>query len=249
MAGLTTQIALRSTLGASIFFIAKFLRFILFLSFIILLEQNTKTIAGYSIWQMVLFFATFNLVDVIPQFLFREVYRFRDYIVQGSFDFILTKPIPPLFRSLLGGSDVLDIPMVFASVGLSILAISKISVTLEGILLYLGLVANGLIIAFAFHVFTLSLGILTTEIDHTILLYRNLTEMGRIPVDIYFEPIRSIITFAIPIGIMMTFPPKALMALLSSDLIIISFMVSLVFLASSLYFWKFAVKRYQSASS
>lgn len=250
MMSLAAQVALRSSLGAIIFFIAKFLRFALFIVFIALLQAKTKTIAGYSIWQMVFFFATFNLVDLIPQFLFREVYRFRGYVVKGEFDYILTKPYSPLFRSLLGGSDILDLPMLILAFGLIFYTSSKLGpVNLTGIILYFLLVANAFVIALAFHIFTISIGILTTEVDNTIMLYRDITQMGRIPVDIYLDPVRSILTFAIPVGIMMTFPPKVLMGLLSAKLIIFALLFGITFLYLATSLWRYSLRHYQSASS
>lgn len=250
MSLLSAQVALRSMFGASLFFVGKLLRFFLFIVFLVLIEKSVKSIAGYSIWQMVLFYATFNLIDVIPQALFREVYRFRSYIVQGEFDFILTKPFSPLFRSLAGGSDVLDIPMIVLSLGLVIVSILNIGhITISDVALYMLLVLNGLIIATSFHIFTLCVGILTTSVDHAIMVYRDLTQLGRFPVDIYLEPIRGILTFVIPIGIMMTFPTKALMNLLEPQLILIAFAFSTGFLFASLKFWQYSLTKYQSASS
>ena len=49
------------------------------------------------------------LIDVISQFLFREVYRFRPLVVSGEFDLVLVKPVSSLFRSLAGGADVIDL--------------------------------------------------------------------------------------------------------------------------------------------
>ncbi|MBI3486013.1 ABC-2 family transporter protein [Candidatus Daviesbacteria bacterium] len=250
LTSLSSQVALRSSFGAILFFVGKILRFGLFIAFILVLESKVKSIAGYSIWQMILFFSTFNLIDVTAQFLLREVYRFRSYIVRGEFDFILIKPLPPLFRSLFGGSDILDLPILILSIILIIISMTKVGdINLTNILLFLLLTINGLIIALAFHIFTLGIGILTTEVDNTIMLYRDLTQMARFPVDIYRQPAQSLLTFVIPVGIMITFPPKALLGLLSPILIIISLTLGVVFLYLSLRLWNFGLKHYQSASS
>lgn len=245
-----SQIAFVSRLGAILFIIGKFLRFSFFLLFLILLEAKTKSIGGYSFWQIIFFFATFNLIDTIPQFFLREVYRFRYYVVSGNFDYFLTKPISPLFRSLFGGSDILDVPMILISIIFIGLASRSLGVINPlGIALFLILVLNAFIIALAIHIIVISVGVLTTEVDNTIMLYRDLTQMGRIPVDIYREPVSWIITFAIPVGIMITFPAKVLMGLLAWQLIFISLFVSSAFLFGSLRFWKFALKNYTSVST
>lgn len=250
MTKITSQIAFATRLGAVIFILGKVLRFGFFLLFLTLLISKTKAIVGYEIWQVILFFATFNLVDTVAQLFLREVYRFRYYVVSGDFDYFLVKPVSPLFRSLFGGSDVLDISMLVISVGFVIISILRIgNITVSGMLLYILLISNALTIALSLHIFILAVGILTTEVDNTLWLYRDITQMGRLPVDIYQEPIRGILTFIIPVGIMMTYPAKSLLGLLSMQSVIIAFLVSGILLYLSLKCWKFALSRYASASS
>jgi ABC-2 type transport system permease protein len=123
------------------------------------------------------------------------------------------------------------------------------NLTILNFTFYILLLINAFLIATAFHIAVLALGILTTEIDNTIMLYRDITRMGTVPIDIYKEPLRGFLTFIIPVGVMMTFPAKALMGLLSAQMVIFSFLISGIFLWGSLRFWKYALKHYSSASS
>lgn len=108
---------------------------------------------------------------------------------------------------------------------------------------------NSLVLATAFHIIVLAIGILTTAVDHTIMIYRDITSMGRVPTDIYKEPLKSIVTFILPVGILMTFPAKAMMGLLSFWGIIISISISVVVFYLSLTLWRYALTKYSSASS
>jgi ABC-2 type transport system permease protein len=180
----------------------------------------------------------------------REVYRFRTYVVSGEFDYFLSKPLSPLFRTLLGGSDILDLPMLFLSIVFVVTAAVQMEVvSFVGVLLYLVLMANAFLIALAFHIMVVALGVLTTEIDNALWMYRDLAAMGRLPIDIYQEPLRWTLTFAIPVGIMITFPSKALMGLLSTQSVAIALLIGIVFLYGSYKFWQYAIKHYSSASS
>lgn len=246
----STQIAFSSRFSALIFLIGKFMRFGLFLGLIIIISSQTKLIAGYNLWQMVLFYATFNLIDTAAQLLLREVYRFRNYVLSGDFDYFLTKPISPLFRSLFGGSDILDLPMFLISIALVVFTINQLGdVQIQFIATYFLLVSSALIIAISFHILVIALGVITTEIDNAIMLYRDLTQMGRFPVDIYREPISWFITFVIPVGVMMTFPAKSLLGELSTGLLILSPIIAMISLFLSYKFWKFSLSKYSSASS
>jgi ABC-2 type transport system permease protein len=232
-----------------IFLTGKILKFVFFLLFLYFLVRGTNGLSGYNLDQTIFFFLTFNLIDVIAQFLFREVYRFRGLIVTGDFDLVLLKPINPLFRVLMGGADVIDLitipPLIFAVFHFG----SLLNPSLLNVALYILLILNGLFIAMSFYIAALSLGIITLEFDNTIMLFRDLTSLGRFPIEIYREPLRSTLTYLIPVGIMITLPAKVMMGLATPLGIVISFAVGLIFYLLSMSFWNFALKRYTSASS
>jgi len=230
--------------------LGKLLRFLMFFFFVYLLVSKTKVLKGYGLSQAVFFYLTFNIVDTASQLLFREVYRFRPLVVSGQLDTVLIKPFHPFLRILLGGVDFLDLLMLIPYLLLTLFFAFKIgSFSTFNLLVYFSLLINALIIATAFHIFVLSLGIITTEVDHSIMIYRDLTSLGRFPMEIYQEPIRGIFTFIIPVGIMMSFPAKALFGLLSPLLILFSFLLSFLLLTASLKLWALAIKKYQSWGS
>lgn len=234
----------------SLFLIGKILRFAFFFMFLILIVSRTKVLVGYNFYQMALFVLTYNLIDTGVQLLFREVYRFRPLVVSGNFDLVLVKPFNPLFRVLAGGADVVDLFMLIPfSLGVIYLMGKVGTLSSIGVILYLLLVFNGFLIATAFHIAVLALGILTTEIDNTIMLYRDITRMGMVPIDIYRQPLRAFLTFILPVGIMMTFPAKVLMGLLSWQGVVISFVVGGLLFWLSLKFWRYSLRQYASASS
>jgi ABC-2 type transport system permease protein len=234
-----------------VFFIfGKILRFILFLGFVLLLQGKTKAMGGYSIWEVILFFTTFNFVDTSAQLFFREVYRFRPNITQGTFDFYLLKPLSPLFRSLLGGMDILDVPLLalsFFSIVFSAIMIGHIA--FEQYILFILLLINALFIAAAFHIFVLCVGILSTTVDQLLWVYRDLTIFGRVPMTVYQEPVKSFMTFVIPVGIMVAFPAEALLGMLTPLPIFIAFLIGILLLFGSLCLWQYSLRQYTSASS
>lgn len=233
-----------------VFLIGKLLRFGMFTFFIVVLVSQTQALAGYSLNQTLLFFLTFNLVDILGQLLFRDVYRFRQAVVTGTFDYYLIKPINSLFRSLASGPDLLDFITLIPLLGAIVYLINKLQVgNIENVLVYVALIIASFVISLSFHVLVLSLAILTTEIDHAIMMYRDISGMGRFPIDIYREPIRGLLTFAIPVGIMMSFPVKSLLGFLSPILIIYAIVFAFGFLFVSLKVWGYSLRQYSSASS
>lgn len=233
----------------ALFLAGKILRFAFFLTFLYFLLKGADRLAGYTTNQAIFFFLTFNIIDVLAQFFFREVYRFRPLLVSGDFDLILTKPMSALFRSLMGGADMVDMvtipPLIIAVIYVGGLLDPS---TLHAVYYFL-LLLNGLLLAAAFHIAVLSLGIITLEIDHTIMIYRDLANLGRFPVDIYKGPLKGILTYFIPIGIMITLPAKALMGLVSLPGVLWSLCFGAIATTLSVKFWNLALRKYTSASS
>jgi ABC-2 type transport system permease protein len=247
---LFSRYAFRSTvqhpIGAFAFLLGKILRFGMYFMFVYYLLTHTRFLAGYNLEQTIIFFLTFNIIDSTAQLFFREVYRFRPLVVNGELDTILVKPYHPFLRILVGGVDLLDFITLSVYVGLLIWFLNHTQFTGVALLTFIALIINGLIIATAFHILVLAMGILTTEVDHAVMIYRDITRLGTLPVDIYQEPLRSVFTFLLPIGVMMTFPVKSLFGLLSGGMIMVSFTIAIGMLAGSLIIWNRAIKKYQS---
>lgn len=236
-------------LALLVFLIGKILRFIFFFGFLYFLLLGSSTLAGYTSNQAIFFFLTFNLIDVITQFLFREVYNFRPMIVNGDFDLVLARPLNALFRVLMGGADVIDLVTIPPLIAVTIYIGSLLHPTLYEVGIFLVLLINGFLIATAFHIIVLSFAIITLEVDHTIMIYRDLTSLGRLPVDIYRQPLQGFLTYLIPVGIMITLPAKAIMGLVGPVGILSAFLIGIAAVFVSLKFWNYALTQYSSASS
>lgn len=243
------MVMLSRKLLLGLFLLGKLLRFGFFASFLYFVVKGAGGLAGYNIIQIIFFFLTFNVIDVFAQFFYREVYRFRPLLVSGDFDLVLVKPMNALFRALMGGADVIDLvtipPLLFAVVYVG----RMLDPSTAQVIYYVALVINGLLIATAFHIAVISMGIITLEVDHTIMIYRDLTNLGRFPIDIYRQPLRGVLTYLVPVGMMITLPGKALAGLVKPTTVIFSFGFGLIVIFLSLKFWNFALKRYTSASS
>lgn len=240
------RVTTQGRLGLIIFTIGKIVRVVFMFSLLFLIFSKTRFLKGYTFQQIALFYIIFNLIDTISQILFREVYRFRALVVGGSLDTILLKPYHPFLRILVGGVDVIDIILLVPYILIAIFIALQGHLVFVNFLIFLMLFINAVWITTSFHILVLALGILTSEVDHTILIYRDMTNLGRFPMAIYKEPIRSIFTFVIPIGIMTSFPPQALLGTLSLPGFIASFVISSVLFYSVMKIWNYSLRKYQS---
>ncbi len=106
-----------------------------------------------------------------------------------------------------------------------------------------------MLIATALHISILAFGIITMEVDGLTWLYRDFLYLGQLPVDAYKQPIRGLLSFVVPIGIMITVPARQLLGLTNTIGILFTGLVGIMTIAISLQLWKFALKKYSSASS
>ncbi|MBI3626804.1 ABC-2 family transporter protein, partial [Candidatus Uhrbacteria bacterium] len=94
-----------------------------------------------------------------------------------------------------------------------------------------------------------SMSFWTTELENAWWLYRDIAYVSRFPPEILPVVIRAVFIFIVPILVVVSFPTKALLGLLSGPLIIWAIVCTAIFLALALKIWGHAIKRYTSASS
>jgi ABC-2 type transport system permease protein len=251
MASMSLQAQLTYPLGSVGFLLGKLIRLLFFFAFVAAVFSHTRTLAGYTLVEMALFFLTYNLVDMTAQIFFRGVYAARRVVGDGDFDFYLIQPCSPLFRMTLITVDFLDaltIVPVLVMMG-AVFARLPEGLGLARYALYFLLTLNGVAIAFAFHVAVSALAVRTQELENTIWIYRDVMFMGKFPADIYGGPARWALTFVVPVAVMCTFPAKALLGLLTPAWTAYALGLSVVLLAASGWFWLDSVKQYTSSSS
>jgi len=189
----------------------------------------------------------YNLFDNLAQFFYRGVYWYRGDIISGNFDFKLIKPLNPLFKVLTDHTDFLDLPLLVIILVALLIKIPQVSFSL--ILAFTGLSFSAMLVMTAVHIVVVAVGTITTEVDHTMWIFRDLANMARVPVDIYTDWIRGFLTFIVPVALIFTFPAKVLLGLLSPSYLCLMLLASVFIYWLSLKFWHYALTQYSSASS
>lgn len=242
---------LANRLSSVAFLIGKFVRFGFFLLLIISIFKFTNNWAGYSKYEVILFFLTFNLLDVLGQAFLRGIYLFKDDINRGHFDYIISKPVNSLFFSLSRLTDILDIIFLFPIILLIIYTVSKLpfAVMVTNVLAYLFFILISLLIILALHIISACITIFTKEGENFIWLYRESISVGRFPPEIFSPAMQFLFTFIMPVIVIVAFPAKALLGILSWQGAVFALIYALVFFSLSLLLWKISLKHYASASS
>ncbi|MFN0118354.1 MAG: ABC transporter permease [Elusimicrobiota bacterium] len=243
-----TQMA--TPLGSVGYLIGKLLRIGFFLGYLTALFGKVPILNGYGAPEIVLFFMTFNLIDVGGQFLFRGIYGIKSLIEEGDFDKYLTQPVHLLFRISVMGTDFLDLLTlvpIFFFIGWAFVRLPG-PIDPINIIAYVLLLMNAIIISYAFHVMVGALSVKTQEVESAIWIYRDVMSLGRFPVSIYNDFMRIVFITVVPIGVMVSFPAQALLKKMTLPLMIYAFILGLSvhFLAQMI--WRRTLKSYSSNS-
>ncbi|MBI5201156.1 MAG: ABC-2 family transporter protein [Elusimicrobia bacterium] len=237
-------------IGSFGFLAGKLIRLFFFFAYIVAIFSHTKSLAGYTLAETVLFFLTYNVVDITAQVFFRGIYGARRAVQDGDLDYYLIQPCPPLIRLAASTVDFLDLVTLVPVLALLAATWTKLpGIGLAEIAGYCLLVLNGVLIALAVHIIVAALAVRTQELENTIWIYRELMFLGRFPVDIYGGALKIVLTVFLPIGVMTSFPAKALLGLLSPAEGVYALGVAAASLSFSLWFWRDALSRYTSVSS
>lgn len=174
-----------------------------------------------------------------------------EQIRDGTFDFVLTKPVNAQFISSLRNIIVWRLVDVVIGIGLIVYALGQLHVTptIEQILFFIGMLASGILIVYAIWLMMVSLAFWFVKIDNITELFYAFYEAGRYPVTIYRGLVRVLLTYVVPIAFVTTFPASALLGRLeqSTTLVGLGFAIGLFILSNR--FWNFALRYYSSASS
>lgn len=252
---LTAQNALQETFinrwSHLLFFTGKCLRLCMSLILLWLLKERNVSLAGYSSDQVIVFFLTYQIVDLVSQIFYRGVYTFGQKIRSGEFDFLLAKPVSPLFRALTGNPDLDDAAFAVPTLAIALYLFIQLDLhfTWHGTVLYLVLLGNSFLIATALHILVLVIGILSTEVDNAIWIYRDVMRLGQFPITMYAQPLRFALFWFIPAGLMITIPAQVITQVPVTYSVVTVTTFGLIFFMMSLRIWKWALTQYSSASS
>jgi ABC-2 type transport system permease protein len=233
------------------YFLGKMVRLVFFILLIVSVFGHVDSLAGYDENEVLLFFLSFNLMDVLAQALFRGIYLFRDDIRSGNFDFTLEKPINPLFFAMSRLIDILDIIFLFPIIALTVLAITQLPQDISLISWFTaGLYCLiSLVLLTSIHILSAAVTVMTAESENLIWLYRESMAIGRFPPEIYSRTLRTVFTYLMPVIIIVAMPVKALIGLLAWQNMLISIIIAILFFSASILAWNQGIKHYSSASS
>lgn len=174
-----------------------------------------------------------------------------EQIRDGTFDFVLTKPVNAQFIASLRNVVIWRLVDVLIGLWVILYALGQLHATptLGQIVYFALMLISGIALVYSIWLLMVSLAFWFVKIDNITELFYAFYEAGRYPVTIYRGVVRVLLTFIVPIAFITTFPASALLGRLDQTTLWIGIVFACALLIVSNRFWNFALRYYSSASS
>jgi len=215
--------------------------------------SRVDAIGDWGRGQMIIFIGTFSFINALNMLIyFFGVVDLPDKIKRGDLDQYLTKPVNPLLRLTFENINPGSFPLVIMSVLIVVYGTrtAGLAVSFPLGLGYAALVLLMTLLWYDMEIILRTIPFLVISANGIMQLEGHLIELNfRVPGILYKGMFKLLFYFILPYGIMSTFPTQLLSGTLSSRGLLQALGVVLVFTAFTLWFWKFGLRHYRSASS
>ncbi len=213
---------------------------------------NTRSLGGWSAWQMVALLGVFRFMGgTIGLAIAPNMRLIMEDIRDGKLDYVVLKPISSQFYVSFRRLVVWRLADI--AVGLTLVAVGcakmRADVGLESLVLFVVMLACGALIIYSFWLGLATCAFWFTRINNIEMVFWNIFEAGRYPVDIYRRPIRLGLTYIIPLAFITTFPAAALVGKSSPTNVAAALVVAALSLVGTSAFWRYGLRHYTGASA
>lgn len=213
--------------------------------------SQTTALGGWNLGEAVVLLGTYQIVSGLrAAFIEPNVVWFAGQVKAGKLDDLLLKPVSSLYLSSLGACAPLALAQVVVGGLVLVGGLRSLDAapTLLGVAGWLVLLSAGIVITWASRVLVASLALWLPGVDLDV-VYGALWQFGRYPVTIYRQPMRFVLTYALPVAFISTFPALALTRRADPAVIAAGLAVALIAVALVQVVWNAGLRRYTSATS
>lgn len=237
-------------------FVAGILGYILWSSvallFIDVVFGQVGAVRGWTRDQMWILYGTYIVLEAVCYGLLEpNMWRFSGLVRDGGLDLVLTKPVNVQFfvsTRYLDLNGALNALLGFALMAFGFARLGTWPNPAQWFLWAL-LMLCGLVISYAVWFSIVTLSIWFVRLESGAVAFDPIMQMARFPIEIYPARLRNMLTFALPVAFMTTFPTQALLGRLEARIPLLAVAFAVVLLWLSRLWFAFALRFYSSASS
>lgn len=214
--------------------------------------NNTDTIGGWGLPELIALLGVFRLVNTIMiALIWPNTEKFNQSIRDGSMDYTILQPVNSMFLVTFSRITVwrvwdLVLAIVLVSVGINM---SGDKITALHVLSFIMLALSGIVVIYSLWIVLIALTFWFTKFDNNVTIMQALLDAGRYPVSVYPVWLRIIVTYIIPIAVATTVPLQSLRGDLKPTQMLIFLGVGAVSFLIASQVWKAGLKQYSGASS
>lgn len=216
------------------------------------LFQFDASFAGWSQSDAIIVVGFFiTLTGLLDAFIDPNLSAVVEHVRQGTFDFLLLKPVDAQLLVSVHRTAPAKLPHVIVGVVVAGYGAARLPAAprLIDVLAALLLLLSGAGVLHSLWTIVVSLSFKFVRVDNLSYLLRAVIDAGRWPLAFYPVAVRVVLTFIVPVGLMTTYPALALRGTLTQSGVAIALAVSAAFALLARLTWQRAVRQYASASS
>ena len=215
-----------------------------------LFYRTGYTFQGWSWHEATIVLGLFTLLQGFSAtFLVPNLNSIVKQVEQGTLDFVLLKPISSQFWLSTKTISPWGLPDLFFGVILIFYAGNQIGLTWQAYSISLIPLSFGLVILYSLWFILGATSIWFVKVYNVTEVLRGLLEAGRYPMVAYPVAYRFFFTFIVPVAFLTTIPAQAMLNRTEWIWILGAAGLALVLFVFSIFFWRFALRFYTSASS
>lgn len=217
-----------------------------------ILFLHTGMIAGWTLDEMMIFVASYLLVDAINMtVLSTNMWWLPYHINRGELDYYLIRPVSPLFFLSLREFSANSFVNLLIALGFFIYSLASYPGQwgLFDLAALLVLLLNGVLVYYCIQMLMILPVFWTQSPRGFVDLFFTLGLAMERPDKIFRGWIRALFTILIPFGLVASFPVRAFIEGINGEMLIHTTLVSITFWILMLIVWNKGLKNYSSASS
>jgi ABC-2 type transport system permease protein len=213
---------------------------------------HTDTLGGWEPAELLALVGIYFLMrGAIRTIIQPSMEAFLTSVRRGTLDFILTKPEDAQLLISIQRISIWSLFDMGLGIGTVIYAVSQLEYTMTWLAvgIFFVVLLIGLMIVYSFWLILATFAFWFIRTENILVIFSSMYEAGRWPVTVYPAALRIILTFLVPVAFAVTVPAEALTGRISLQTLGLSFLVALLLISFSRWFWTFGVRHYSGASA
>ncbi|HOW73472.1 MAG TPA: ABC-2 family transporter protein [Phycisphaerae bacterium] len=214
--------------------------------------SNVRSFNNWSVPQMVVLIGIFKTIQgMIGLFIAPNMRMIMEDIRDGRLDFAILKPMHVQFYASVRRLAFWRATDVVLGLAMIVVGCSRLDVfpTVGMVSSFLVMLAAGMVIIYSFWLVLATCAFWFTRLSNIEMVFWNLFEAGRYPVDIFPFGIRFALTYVVPLAFLTTYPAAALTGRMEFNWLVVTVVLAGVSLVVSARFWQLGLRHYSGASA